>query len=391
MFTSILNALQERAIFRPGKAVEEVGGGVAALRRTTTSEDLRRQSEKGTFLVFSYLVILDEYSHLAGTDVHLLSLLKPQVLERIPGQFCLDQFTVSFDRQGNPHRWPQLLDVLDLGPQRRGILLAAGYFYVMGAVKQAGRYSLTQSIDILDALAAALGLSQLFLVVPIAYDVVRYAGAAYLLYLTWKTFRSNGTAFAPAATERHRPIGAMFRQGLLTNLLNPKMALFVLALFPQFVQPEAGSVALQIMVLATVLNLIAWQGGARPYPGTAWRDPLRLLAVLCEPVVRDGNWQLLECVPAWEGNWTWDCFIAYGWHAHDGQRMLVVINYAPNQSQCRIRLPFAELGGRQWQLRDRAGSAIYERDGGELFTQGLYIDLTPWGYYVFEITSSIGG
>lgn len=106
------------------------------------------------------------------------------------------------------------------------------------------------------ALAAALGLSQLFLVVPVAYDIVRYAGAAYLLYLAWKTFRSNGAIFAPPGGLRHHPLGAMFRQGLLTNLLNPKMALFVLALFPQFVVPEAGSVALQIMVLATLLNAI---------------------------------------------------------------------------------------------------------------------------------------
>lgn len=106
------------------------------------------------------------------------------------------------------------------------------------------------------ALAAALGLSQLFLLVPVAYDVVRYAGAAYLLYLAWKTVRSEGTLFAPTGGLRAHPIGAMFRQGLWTNLLNPKMALFVLALFPQFVRPESGAVALQIMVLATVLNLI---------------------------------------------------------------------------------------------------------------------------------------
>ena len=106
------------------------------------------------------------------------------------------------------------------------------------------------------ALAAALGLSQLFLVVPLAYDVVCYVGAAYLLYLAWQAFRSAGTALAPTAGLRRYPIGSVFRQGLLTNLLNPKMALFVLALFPQFVQPGAGSVAVQIMLLATVLNLV---------------------------------------------------------------------------------------------------------------------------------------
>src|SRR5262245_636540 len=106
------------------------------------------------------------------------------------------------------------------------------------------------------ALAAALGLSQLFLIVPIAYDVVRYAGAAYLLYLAWTTWRSEGTLLSPATGLPRHPVGRMFRQGLFTNLLNPKMALFVLALFPQFVHPEAGSIAVQILILATLLNLI---------------------------------------------------------------------------------------------------------------------------------------
>ena len=123
---------------------------------------------------------------------------------------------------------------------------AAGFATLAGI--QAGTYC--------HALAAAFGLSQLFLIVPHAYDAVRYAGAAYLLYLAWKTVRSGAATIAPEAGGSRHPVGTMFRQGLLTNLPNPKMALFVLALFPQFVQPEAGSVALQILVLATVLNAI---------------------------------------------------------------------------------------------------------------------------------------
>jgi threonine/homoserine/homoserine lactone efflux protein len=106
------------------------------------------------------------------------------------------------------------------------------------------------------ALAAAFGLSQLFLLVPIAYDIVRYAGAAYLLYLAWQAFRSQGTAFDTMTGLPRVPLARTFGQGLVTNLLNPKMALFVLALFPQFVRPEAGSIAAQILLLATVLNLI---------------------------------------------------------------------------------------------------------------------------------------
>ena len=109
------------------------------------------------------------------------------------------------------------------------------------------------------ALAAAFGLSQLFLAVPIAYDVVRYVGAAYLLYLAWQAFTSTRKA-TDIKQQVHTPQSNadMFRQGLLTNLLNPKMAIFVLALFPQFVNPETGSVALQIMIMASVLNLIGF-------------------------------------------------------------------------------------------------------------------------------------
>jgi threonine/homoserine/homoserine lactone efflux protein len=106
------------------------------------------------------------------------------------------------------------------------------------------------------ALAAGLGLSQLFIAVPLAYDIVRYTGAAYLLYLAWKAFRSSRTISAPNAGLVRYPVGQMFRQGLLTNILNPKMALFVLALFPQFVHPQAGSVAGQMLILATLLNLV---------------------------------------------------------------------------------------------------------------------------------------
>ena len=110
------------------------------------------------------------------------------------------------------------------------------------------------------ALAAALGLSQLFVVLPLAYDIVRFAGAAYLLYLAWKTLGGprhvEMDPNVPAHGRIRAPLWRVFRQGLLTNVLNPKVALFVLALFPQFIDPNSGSIALQIMLLATVLNAI---------------------------------------------------------------------------------------------------------------------------------------
>jgi threonine/homoserine/homoserine lactone efflux protein len=104
------------------------------------------------------------------------------------------------------------------------------------------------------ALAAAFGLSQLFMTVPVAFEAVRWAGCCYLLYLAYKTIRSESTAFAPASTLKRLSGRGIFFAGLANNLLNPKMALFVMALFPQFVNAESGSVTAQMLVLASVLN-----------------------------------------------------------------------------------------------------------------------------------------
>jgi glycosidase len=112
----------------------------------------------------------------------------------------------------------------------------------------------------------------------------------------------------------------------------------------------------------------------------------RLLAVLREPAVRDGQWQVLDCTPAWEGNWTWDCFLVFAWQGLADERLLVTVNYAPNQSQCYVPLPFADLGNGQWRLEDVIGDATYERDGNDLQARGLYLDEPPWKAHVFSLT-----
>jgi hypothetical protein len=67
-----------------------------------------------------------------------------------------------------------------------------------------------------------------------------------------------------------------------------------------------------------------------------------------------------------------------------------VVNYAPNQSQCYLRLPFAELGGRQWRFQDELSDVRYDRDGDDLQPRGLYLDLLPWQTFVFNVTTGGG-
>jgi glycosidase len=111
----------------------------------------------------------------------------------------------------------------------------------------------------------------------------------------------------------------------------------------------------------------------------------RLLAVLRQPSLRQGDWHLLDCAPAWEGNWTWDCFIAAIWQGEDGQRRMIAVNFAGNQSQCHARLPLPDLSGRTVRLKDLMGPASFDREGNDLVSRGLYLDMPPWGYHVFEM------
>jgi glycosidase len=114
----------------------------------------------------------------------------------------------------------------------------------------------------------------------------------------------------------------------------------------------------------------------------------RLLSVVGAAAVRDGRWQLLDCVPAWDGNWTSDGFLAWAWQGVDADRLLVAVNYAGSRGQCCVRLPFADLSGRTTRFNDLMSGAHYDRAGSDLVSSGLYVDLPPWGFHVFDVTAA---
>jgi hypothetical protein len=110
-----------------------------------------------------------------------------------------------------------------------------------------------------------------------------------------------------------------------------------------------------------------------------------ILATLRKPILKSGEWQWLTPQPAWDGNGSWDAFIVHAWQESGGERMLVVVNYAPYSSQCYVSLPFPEIENHSVRLDDSLSSASYSRDGNELLERGLYLDLGPWSYHVFTL------
>ena len=137
----------------------------------------------------------------------------------------------------------------------------AVFYIVTRSVSQGRRAGVVSAASIatgtlVHVVAATLGLSALLASSAAAFSVVKYAGAAYLIYLGVKALRSRpaaeaGPQIAPQSLWR------VFREGWIVAVLNPKAALFFLAFLPQFVDPARGPAALQLMVLGMVLVVIA--------------------------------------------------------------------------------------------------------------------------------------
>ncbi|WP_067808201.1 LysE family translocator [Actinomadura formosensis] len=105
--------------------------------------------------------------------------------------------------------------------------------------------------------AATAGITAVFTLVPALYTAVKLAGAGYLLWLAWQALRPGGTtAFAPKDLPADPP-RRLFTMGLVTNLLNPKIAILYVSLLPQFLDPERGHLAAQSLLLGLVQSVIA--------------------------------------------------------------------------------------------------------------------------------------
>ena len=110
----------------------------------------------------------------------------------------------------------------------------------------------------------------------------------------------------------------------------------------------------------------------------------KLLTIIRKPVLRNGSWQLLGAIPAWEGNGSHDGFICFAWEG-SGENLLAVVNYSTQQAQCYLKLPFENLVDKEWRLQDLFSGTTYVRRGDELRSRGLYLDEPAWKYYVFLV------
>lgn len=147
-----------------------------------------------------------------------------------------------------------------------GIVPGPAVLYIVARTFDQGRTAGLASVlgvaigSLVHIAAAVLGVSAILAASTTAFTVVKYVGAAYLIYLgVRKLLERDATQSAAAIAELRAPampLGRIVREGILVNVLNPKTALFFLAFLPQFVRPEAGSPLLQIFLLGVMFMLV---------------------------------------------------------------------------------------------------------------------------------------
>jgi hypothetical protein len=198
----------------------------------------------------------------------------------------------------------------------------------------------------------------------------------------------------PSAVRQHLVAGLDFQNRLVRFLENhdePRAA----AVFPPPVHHAAAVVTMLVPGLKLIqqgqmsgrrcrlpTHLVRWPDEPVDHELRAFYE--RLLEVMRRPVLRDGAWARLEPRAAWEGNASWQGFIAYAWRGANS-RLVAASNYAATEGQCYLRLPFPELAAQRVRLRDLMSDAEYVREGAALTGPGLYLDLPPWGYNVFAL------
>ena len=107
-----------------------------------------------------------------------------------------------------------------------------------------------------------------------------------------------------------------------------------------------------------------------------------LLKVIESPIFHDGQWELCE-LNWWPGDASCQNPVAWSW-VQDGDRRLIVVNFSDSSVHARVRVPWSDVEGETWRLMDTLSGTIYDRQGDEMHHSGLYVELEPWNYHLFE-------
>ena len=115
----------------------------------------------------------------------------------------------------------------------------------------------------------------------------------------------------------------------------------------------------------------------------------KLLNAIDRPVFRDGEWSLCERT-GWPDNTTTQNIVAWNWLKGE-ERYLIIVNLSGLSAQARVQVPWDDIGDYEWQLSDSISGVTYNRQGDEMRSPGLYVDLGPWNYNLFACTRVVSG